>query len=134
MSFNRNLAFASGVLLAASAGAAEAQNALQQTEPSITDLGGGASALTYWVDRADGRHVVTTVDVVLPNAAGRDEDRHAIVRFSAVMLPGQSQTVSVPTFDKTQPYELQISRSGGRIEVSRVLSAPFAAQSGAAVN
>ena len=130
MSFNRSLAFAfaSSVVLATSAGGAWAQNALQQTEASVTDLGGGASALTYWVDRADGRHVVTTVDTVLSAATGQGEDRHAIVRFAAILLPGQTQTVSVPTADKTQPHELRISRSGDRIDLSLVSSAPDIAQ------
>jgi hypothetical protein len=130
MSFNRSLAFAfaPSVVLATSAGGAWAQNALQQTEASVTDLGGGASALTYWVDRADGRHVVTTVDTVLSDATGRGEVRHAIVRFAAILLPGQTQTVSVPTPDKTQPHELRISRSGDRIDLSLVSSAPDIAQ------
>ena len=130
MSFNRNLAFAfaAGVVLATSAGGAWAQNALQQTEASVTDLGGGASALTYWVDRADGRHVVTTIDTVVSDATGRGEDRHAIVRFAAILLPGQTQTVSVPTLDKTQPHELRISRTDDRIDLSLVSSVPDIAQ------
>jgi hypothetical protein len=125
MSFNRSLAFAfaSGMVLAASAGGAWAQNALQKTAASVTDLGGGASALTYWVDRADGRHVVTTVDTILSDATGQGEDRHSIVRFAAILLPGQTQTVSVPTSDQSQSHELRITRSGDRIDLSLVYPA-----------
>jgi hypothetical protein len=107
-------AFTTGILLAASA---QAQEAARPATASTVDLGGGASALTYWVDQADGRHVVTTVDTVVP---GRDEDHHAVVRFSATLLPGQTETVSVPAFGTAPTQALQLRRSDTGIEVSRV--------------
>ena len=123
MPFNRKFAaaFASGLLFAAAAAAEPL--ATHPAQATTTDLGNGASALTYWVDAADGRHVVTTVDTVLHDETGHDEDRHAIVRFSSVLLPGQSQIVSVPTLNDAKPQELVIRRSGDRIEVERVASA-----------
>ena len=59
-----------------------------------TALSGNASAVTYWVSEPDGWHVVTTVDTVTGQF---DEAKdHAVVRFSSVLLPGQSQLISVP--------------------------------------
>jgi hypothetical protein len=126
MLFNRKFAaaFASGLLFAGVAAAEPL--ATHPAEATTTDLGNGASALTYWVDAADGRHVVTTVDTVLRDETGRDQDRHAVVRFSSILLPGQSQVVSVPTLDDAKPQDLVIRRSGDRIEVERVASATVA--------
>ena len=66
-------------------------NAVREGHAVTTELGASASAITYWVGDTDGWHVVTTVDVVI----GRDGDaeRHAVVRFSSVLLPGQSQFI-----------------------------------------
>ena len=121
MPINRRLsiAFAAGFLFAAGGAAAERQGTLPPATASVTDLGNGASALTYWVDRVDGRHVVTTVDV----APADGTDRHMITRVSAVLLSGQSETVSVPTADPAQPREIRISRIGDRIDVSRSIPA-----------
>jgi hypothetical protein len=54
----------------------------------MTELSANASAITYWVSESDGWHVVTTVDAVV----GQDGDAkyHAVVRFSSVLLSGQS--------------------------------------------
>jgi hypothetical protein len=136
MSFNHKfaLAFAAGVLFAASAGAAETQTVQQSASATVADLGGGASALTYWVDDADGRHVVTTVDTVLPDQTGRGEDRHAVVKFSTVLQPGQVQTVSIPAADAAQAQELQIRRSGNGIEVTRISSTVEAGRDTPALN
>ena len=113
-------AFAAGVLLAAgTAGAAPVQLTQPATADTI-DLGSGASALTYWVDDADGRRVVTTIDTIVRDETGRGEDRHAVVRFSAHLLPGQAQTVSVPSVPGEQPLELQVRRSADGIEIGRV--------------
>src|ERR1700731_604335 len=88
MSFDRKFAFAfaAGMLLAAgTAGAGSLESARPATASTI-DLGGGASALTYWTDDADGRQVVTTIDTLVRDETG--EDHHAVVRFSAHPLPG----------------------------------------------
>ncbi len=131
MTLNRKFLFAlaAAVGLAANAGAVQAQDTLPPATASVNDLGDGASALTYWVDRSDGRLVVTTVDLVVRDGSGNGEDHHAIVRFSALLSPGQSQTVSVPASDGAQPQELQIQRIGDRIAVTRVSATPVAANS-----
>ncbi|GGF00035.1 hypothetical protein GCM10011611_02030 [Aliidongia dinghuensis] len=127
MSFDRKhaLAFAAGLLFAAGTALAAPSTAgnnelAKPATARTTDLGNGASALTYWVDDANGRQVVTTVDTLIPDATGRGEDHHAIVRFSAHLLPGQSQLVSVPTVAGAEPQELQIRRSAAGIEITRV--------------
>ncbi len=85
-----------------------------------TQLGPSASALTYWVSEPDGWHVVTTVDTV--SARGSDAETHAVVRFSSVLLPGQSQLISVPFAAGEQQQVLRIRRLDDRIEVALVPS------------
>src|SRR4051812_21962632 len=81
-------------LASSSPQAAPPDSAVREGQAVVTELSANASAITYWVSRSDGWHVVTTVDT----AFGRDSDgeKHAVVRFSAVLLPGQSQLISVP--------------------------------------
>ena len=92
------LAFAIALMtgVVSTANAAESRSALPQLANVSTDLGNNVSAFTYWVDEADGIHVVTTIDAVVGGKAVPEPDRHAIVRFSALILPGQSQVISVP--------------------------------------
>ena len=89
-----------GILAAVLAAAAPAQpvsqpantdNTVREGQAVMTLLGATTSAVTYWVSRSDGWHVVTTVDAVI----GQDGDAvaHAVVRFSAVLLPGQLQLI-----------------------------------------
>lgn len=85
-----------------------------------TDLGNNASALTYWVEGSDGRHVVTTVDTVLGDAALPEQDRHAVVRFSALIRPGELQVISVPGPAGAVAQALLIRAVGDHIEVTRV--------------
>ena len=107
-------------VLAAAPGlkADQSGNAVREGHAVTTELGGNASAVTYWVSKADGWHVVTTVDT----ATGRNSDaeKHAIVRFSSVLLPGQSQLVSVPSAIGERQQVLRIRRLGDGIEVTRV--------------
>jgi hypothetical protein len=113
-----------GVLVVALATATPAlsatqfDNAVRERQPVVTELDANASALTYWVSNSDGWHVVTTVDTVI----GRDGDaeKHAVVRFSSVLLPGQSLLISVPFAQGEQQQVLRIRRVGDRIEVERV--------------
>jgi hypothetical protein len=93
-------------------------NAVREGQAVTTELGGNASAITYWVSKSDGWHVVTTVDTVI----GRDGDaeKHAVVRFSSVLLPGQSQLISVPFAIGERQQVLRIRRLGDQIEVVRV--------------
>lgn len=93
-------------------------NAMREGHAVTTALGGNAAAVTYWVSKSDGWHVVTTVDTVVDQNG--DAGRHAIVRFSSVLLPGQSQLVSVPSAIGERAQVLRIRRLGDQIEVARV--------------
>ncbi len=105
-------------LATATLAAAPAGDALGESQPVLTALGDNASALTYWVSEADGWQVVTTVDTVTAQDKG---EGHAIVRFAAVLLPGQSQLISVPATLGSASPSLRISRQGDRIAVERVV-------------
>jgi hypothetical protein len=62
-----------------------------------------------------------TVDAVI----GQDnEEKHAVVRFSSLLLPGQSQLISVPFAIGAQQQVLRIRRLNDRIEVARVPGSP----------
>jgi hypothetical protein len=93
-------------------------NAVREGHAVTTELGANASAVTYWVARSDGWHVVITVGTVIERNS--DADKHAVVRFSSVLLPGQSQLISVPFAIGEQQQVLRIRRLGDRIEVARV--------------
>lgn len=97
---------------------AQPDNALREGQAVVTELSANASAITYWVNGSDGWRVVTTVDTVV----GQDGDAegHAVVRFSSVLLPGQSQLISVPLAIGEQQQILRIRRLGDQIEVARV--------------
>lgn len=116
MSFKRfaTVALSAGILVATAA-VADHPSPFHAPTAHTAVLSDNASALTYWVDRADGRHVVTTVDTVIGGT-----EQHAVVRFSAVLQPGQSQTVSIPAADATQARELQIRYIGDDVELKTV--------------
>jgi hypothetical protein len=99
--------------------AMEAGNELRQGHAFTTELGAGASAVTYWTSESDGWRVVTTVDTV--SGQEGDVEKHAVVRFSSLLLPGQSQLISVPLALGERQQALRIRRLGDRIEVARVL-------------
>jgi hypothetical protein len=82
----------------------------------VTALGTGASAVTYWVDEPEGFRVVTTIDTAHLGEAG-GEDRHAVVRLSTILRPGQTQVISVPGPIGSPPSEMLIRRLGDRVEV-----------------
>jgi hypothetical protein len=112
-----------GILVAALATApglkaGQPNNAVREGHAVTTELGGNTAAVTYWVSKSDGWHVVTTVDTVI--GGDGDAEKHAIVRFSAVLLPGQSQLVSVPQAIGERAQVLRIRRLGDGIEVARV--------------
>jgi hypothetical protein len=113
-----------GFLLLASAAApsapraAELVPALGEGRSAVVELDANASALTYWVRARDGWHVVTTVDTV--SGRGGAGETHAVVRFSSVLRPGQSQVISVPGAAGAPQQTLRIRRLGDRIEVARV--------------
>jgi hypothetical protein len=93
-------------------------NAVREGHAVTTALSGNAAAVTYWVSKSDGWHVVTTVDTVTDQNG--DAGKHAIVRFSSVLLPGQSQLVSVPSAIGERQQVLRIRRLGDGIEVAQV--------------
>jgi hypothetical protein len=107
-------------VLAAAPGlkADQSNNAVREGHAVTTELGGNASAVTYWVSKSDGWHVVTTVDSVI--GWNGDAGKHAVVRFSSVLLPGQSQSISVPFAIGERQRVLRIRRLGDRIEVARL--------------
>jgi hypothetical protein len=113
-----------GILAVVLAAAAPASSTTQpdstprQGQAVETRLGASTSAVTYWVSETDGWHVVTTVDAVI----GRDSDteQHAVVRFSSLLLPGQSQLISVPFATGERQQVLRIRRLGDQIEVAQV--------------
>lgn len=113
-----------GILILASTAAAlrpqaaEPAGALGEGKAAVTDLGKDSSAITYWVRQPDGWHVVTTVDFVFDRDSATE--RHAIVRFSAVLKRGQAQEISIPVAIGQQAEVLRIRRLGDRIEVARV--------------
>jgi hypothetical protein len=118
--FSRRAALVGAALLGLTAGGA----ALAQTAPEVpqvtavtTDLGQNASAVTYWIRQADAWHVVTTVDANVGEAA---QERHAVVRFTVNLLPGQAQLVSVPAPIGTSAPSLRIQRVGDRVVVERL--------------
>jgi len=100
--------------------AAQLDNTVREGRGVTTELSPNASAITYWVGESDGWHVVTTVDTVIGKDG--DDEKHAVVRFSSVLLPGQSQVISVPFARGEQQPALRIRRLGDRIEIARASS------------
>ena len=98
--------------------AAQLDRAVREGQAVTTELGANASAITYWVSGSDGWHVVTTVDTVIEQNS--DAEKHAVVRFSSVLLPGQSQLISVPFAISERQQVLRIRRLGDQIEIARV--------------
>jgi len=98
--------------------AAQPDSALREGHAAVTRLSANASAITYWVSTSDGWHVVTTVDTIV--AQDGEAEEHAVVRFSSVLQPGQSQVISVPFAPGEQQQILRIRRLGDGIEVARV--------------
>lgn len=92
-------------------------DAVRAGEAVVTELGVNASAITYWVSESDGWHVVTTV-AIRPDQ-GQDNNT-TVVRFSAVLLPGQLQRISVPVAIGERQQVLCIRRLGERLETARV--------------
>jgi len=92
--------------------------AVGEAQAEVTALGANASAIAYWVNCPDGWWVVTTVNTVI----GQDSntEQHAVVRFDAVLQPGQSQLISVPSKPKEPRQALCVRRVGNRVEVARL--------------
>jgi hypothetical protein len=98
--------------------AAPPDDAVVEGHPVVTQLGSDASAMTYWRSQEDGWHVVTIVQFApLPDEPA---DKYAVVRFSSVLLPGQSQVISLPMALGEPSEALRIARIGDRVTVARV--------------
>ena len=93
-------------------------NPVHEGQGVTTELSANTSAITYWVNETDGWHVVTTVDTVI--GQNSDTEKHAVVRFSSVLLPGQSQWVSVPFAIGERQQILHVRHLGDEIEVGLV--------------
>src|SRR5262245_46298654 len=102
--------------LASAAVAAQPESFVREGHAVKTELGANASATTYWVARSDGWHVVTTIGI----GPGDVAEQQAVARFSAVLLPGQAQVISVPQALGEQQQVLRIRRLDDRIEIARV--------------
>jgi len=98
--------------------AAHLDGTVREGQGVTTELSANASAITYWVNEAGAWHVVTTVDILTRQSG--DDDSHAVVRFSSVLLPGQSQEISVPLTIGEQQRYLRIRRLGDRLEIEQV--------------
>ena len=92
--------------------------AVPERQPVVTALSATASAMTFWVIESDGWRVVTIVDLVI--VQNSDAEQHAVVRFSSVLLPGQSQLISVPLALGQQQQVLRIRRFEDQIRVERI--------------
>src|SRR5882757_4839089 len=93
-------------------------NAVREGQGVSTELSRNTAAITYWVSRSDGWHVVTTVDTVIEQNG--DAEKHAVVRFSSVLLPGQAQLISVPLAIGERQQVLRVRRLGDQVEVAQV--------------
>ncbi|HEV8390672.1 MAG TPA: hypothetical protein VGQ35_12565 [Dongiaceae bacterium] len=103
--------------------ATQVDTSVRENQAVVTELGANTTAISYWASAPDGWHVVTTVDTV----TGKDSDaeRHAIVRFSATLMPGQAQLISVPLAIGEQPQSLRIRRQDDRIEMEKIADSPI---------
>jgi hypothetical protein len=99
--------------------ATEPDRGVREGKAVVTELSPNASATTYWLAEPDGWHVVSTIDIVVPESNGAAQ-QHAVARFSAVLLPGQTEVISVPYALGEQQQVLRVRRLDDRIEIARV--------------
>jgi len=89
---------------------------LREGQPAVTQLAPNASAVTYFVDRPDGYHVIVTVTVAHDaNADVLHQPR--VVHFSSQILPGQTIDFSTPDSAGPADTVLEITRRAERIAV-----------------
>src|SRR5947209_6551978 len=103
---------------------------VRERQPVVTELNSNASAITYWVSESDGWHVVDHDRY--RGRAGWRRQTSPVVRFSSVLLPGQSQLISVPFATGEQQQVLRIRRLADRIRVARVPGPPVGWRGGGA--
>jgi hypothetical protein len=100
------------LLLAGPASAVE----LREGQPAVTQLAPNASAVTYFVDRADGYHVIVTVTVA-HDANADVVHQPRVVHFTSQILPGQTIDFSTPDSAGPADTVLEITRRAERIAV-----------------
>lgn len=106
------------LMAAAPSGASRSGGTVQGTDAAATRLAPGIGAFTYWL-HGPGGEVVTLVRVPRTNSADAGtKDRGLVLRFSVVLVPGQTQTLSVPGIDWGNPPTIRIKRVGDTIEVT----------------
>jgi hypothetical protein len=98
-----------------SAGPASATE-LREGQPAVTQLSPEASAVTYFVDRPDGFHVIVTVRT--HHDAGADAlHQPPAIRFSSRILAGQTIDLSMQEVAGSADTVLQITRRAERVAV-----------------
>lgn len=93
------------------------RDTVRENQAVVTDLGGNATAVSYWTSASDGWHVVTTISTTI--GAEGDAEQYAMVRFAATLVSGQEQLISVPGAIGERQQVLRIRRVGDRIEMDR---------------
>jgi hypothetical protein len=106
-------ALAGAALLAASPASA---TELREGQPAVTQLSSDASAVTYFVDRPDGYHVIVTVKTH-HNAGADAVHQPPAIRFSSRILAGQTIALSMPEAAGSADTVLEITRRAERIAV-----------------
>jgi hypothetical protein len=89
---------------------------LREGQAAVTQLAPNASALTYFVDRSDGYHVIVTVKT----AHDADADtlhQPAVIRFTSRIVPGQTIDLSLPEAAGPADTVMEITRRADRVAV-----------------
>ncbi|HEY4041790.1 MAG TPA: hypothetical protein VGM32_08080 [Rhodopila sp.] len=102
-----------GALLAATAASA---TELREGQAAVTQLAPNASAVTYFVDRPDGYHVIVTVKTQ-HDATADVLHQPPVVRFTSRIVPGQTIDLSLPQTAGSGDTVMEITRRAGRVAV-----------------
>jgi hypothetical protein len=97
------------------AGPAMAQE-LREGQAAITQLAPNASAVTYFVDRPDGYHIIVTVRGQ-HDARADALHQSPVVRFTSRIAPGQTIDVSLPETSGSPSTVMEITRRAGSIAI-----------------
>jgi len=89
---------------------------LREGQATVTQLAPNASAVTYFVDRPDGFHVIVTVRTAHDDGADALH-QPAAVRFSSRILPGQTIDLAVPQVAGAEDTVVEITRRAERVAV-----------------
>jgi hypothetical protein len=89
---------------------------LKEGQSVVTQLSAEGSAVTYFVDRPDGFHVIVTVRAA--HDAGADAlHQPPAIQFSSRILPGQTIDLSMPQGAGPANSVLEITRRAERVAV-----------------